>query len=390
MRVSTHIRNTLTLVFALLAGGAQIAFSESQNSLCVMAESALKEASRLRGLPPRGAVPCLVRSKAQVESFLRETIASKFPPQKLEKEQLVLRAVGLVPDDYDYVNGIIAAYVSQIGGYYDPDRKHFVMVDSIRTSLQRVVAVHELTHALQDQYFDLNRFLAPTIENGDELMAHAAVSEGDANLVMREAIREQPDSSPKEVGAVEDPGATSSAAIPEELQEILLFPYEYGQKFVEEVSARGGKVQREAIFRHPPRSTREILHPEEYLQKNFRPDNPTVAEVVGEKVGARAGLYTDTLGEFGVSVLLSPKVAQGWRGDLVVASPAVEDTTEVVWLTRWDTESDAQKFMESYAEMLTKRYRSSVRSEWTELSNKKRVLLRRNGRDVRIEFRVRP
>lgn len=379
------------LIVALMAVRVESALPEMENSLCAIAESALKEASRLRGLPARSSVPCLVRSKAQVEAFLRETIAKKFPPQKLEREQLVLRAVGLVPDEYDYVNGIIGAYVSQIGGYYDPDQKHFVMVDSIPASLQRVVAVHELTHALQDQYFGLNHFLDPNSENGDELMAHAAVSEGDANFVMREAIREQPERSTKEVGAIEDiKNSAAMPLIPDELQEILLFPYEEGQRFVEAVSKTKGKVERDEIFRQPPRSTREILHPEEYLSREFRAENPRIGELLEGKSAASGVLYTDTLGEFGISVLLSPKVANGWRGDLVVVVAAPENRTRVIWQTRWDSESEAQEFLDAYVAMLKNRYHSVTSSEWTDLSSTKRVSFRRNGRDVRVEFQIGP
>ena len=156
---------------------------------CSIVPERLQEVVRTRGLSPRRDVPCAVEAKAQVEQFLKGTVARKLPLQKLEHEEAVYRAVGVVPDDYDYPEGLLALYLSQIGGYYDPDAKRFIMADWMPAFVQGVIARHELTHALQDQHYDLSSFIDPKMENGDELLAHTSLIEGDATAVMLDIER---------------------------------------------------------------------------------------------------------------------------------------------------------------------------------------------------------
>jgi hypothetical protein len=394
----THIRNTATVWGALCLCGLMVAPVHAEESPCSAAQEALKEASRIRGLPSKGEVPCFVRSRDDVEQFLRELIRKKYPPHKLAMEELVFRAVGLIPDDYEYQNGIIEAYVGQIGGYYDPDKKHFVVVQSIPRSLQRVVAIHELTHALQDQYYDLNRFLDPKIEDGDESLAHAAVTEGDANLVMQEALRADRQSGKVMPNFLEDSGnQEDQPPLPEALQEMLLFPYEEGLRFVRAVQKKGGLKAREKLFQKPPRSTREIVHPDEFMKGTAPFDIPTDAEVLDGR-DVRKGLYSDTLGEFGIATILgtenlgprtASEAARGWRGDRAVVIRAKEGVSEVIWLSQWDTVQDAKQFLTAYRALLQKKYPGSGDAMSMQLSQSKSVSMEMQGRSVLIAVSLR-
>ena len=394
----THIRNTAIVLGALCLCGLMVDSAHGEESPCSTAQEALKEASRIRELPSKGEVPCLVRSREDVERFLRELIGKKYPPQKLAMEELVFRAVGLIPDDYEYQNGIIQAYVGQIGGYYDPDKKHFVVVQSIPRPLQRVVAVHELTHALQDQYYDLNRFLDPRMENGDESLAHAAVAEGDANLVMQEALRSDRDAGRVAPNAIEDSEIQKDQpALPDALQELLLFPYEEGLRFVRAVQKKGGQKARERLFQKAPRSTREILHPDEFMKGTAPLDIPTEAEVLNGR-DDRKGVYSDTLGEFGIATILGTELSdsrvvseasRGWRGDRVVVVREKDGSSEVVWLSEWDTVEDARQFLTAYRELLQKRYRSSGHAMNMKLSESRSVTMEMRGTSVFVSFSLR-
>ena len=49
----------------------------------------------------------------------------------------------------------------------------------------QITYVHEFTHALQDQYFDLNTLLSPQVEdNPDQALAVTSLVEGDATASM--------------------------------------------------------------------------------------------------------------------------------------------------------------------------------------------------------------
>jgi len=353
----THIRDTALRagLFSLLFLASSGAFGE-ERALCALAQDALREASRLRGLAARQEVPCEVQERSQVESFIRDLIAKKYPPRKLAQEGELYRAVGLIPESFDYENGLIAAYVGQIGGYYDPERKRFIIVNSIPERLARGVSVHELTHALQDQFYDLDAFLDPAMESGDELLARAAVAEGDANLVMQAALRSRKsdgEGPSMEISAEEGKGIQE---MPSSLRRLLLFPYDQGLRFVDAVQRNGGFKAREALFQKPPRSTREVIHPEDFIVGRFVPHIPTLTEVLHPEKGD-GRLYSDTIGEFGIATILTSKTsesgreqggAQGWRGDRAVLLPNEGAGSRVVWLSVWDTPQDANEFASAY------------------------------------------
>jgi hypothetical protein len=396
-RVWTHIRNTIcgvsvSCVF-LFFGHESVA----DESLCAMAPEALREASRLRGLSPKSEVPCQVQERAGVEAFLRNVIQKKYPPHKLAMEGYLYRTLGVIPEGYDYENGVIAAYVGQIGGYYDPEKKRFIVVDSIPKRLQQRVSVHELTHALQDQYYDLDRFLDPRLESGDELMAHAAVAEGDANLVMQEAFRGRKTDSDGDNFGLDGEVDQRSPEIPESLREMLLFPYEQGLQFVKAVQKRGGAQARERLFQRPPRSTRDILHPEKFLDGGADLDIPSPRDVMKPEI-AEATWYNDTIGEFGISTILASELsnsevirnsAQGWIGDRAVVVPARNGYGRVVWLSRWETNRDAKEFSAAYRETLENRYGKTFQGDAITLSDHKTATVTVAGHEVRVVFTLR-
>lgn len=373
--VSRYIFNSrraplLGLVVSLVGVATTIAWRSvggagaSETDMCAVTKKALDEASRIRGLSPIAPVPCIVRSRLEIEKFLKETIAEKFPKDTLEMEQLVYRAIGLVPDDYDYVHGIVTAYVQQIGGYYDPDKKLFVMLDTMPESMQLPLAIHELTHALQDQRFNLTKFLEPTKMNNDELMARAALVEGDATAVMQDFMSSRKH---QEKGGQEAATKEVSAPIPAALERVLLFPYIQGLTFTRRLLREGGFAAINDAFVRPPVTSREILHPEQYITRVFRP-NPLDVKDIEESVGASSPLFTDTVGEFVIASLLGDALssqargeacAQGWRRDRIAVFKDGDERT-LSWMSEWDSEEEAREFSECYREMLKGRYQKDV------------------------------
>jgi hypothetical protein len=349
--------------------------------MCSIAADALTEAARLRGLAPTQKVPCVVRSVKEIEQFLRDTLAAKFPKNLLAMEERVYQAIGVVPDDYPYADRIIQAYVSQIGGYYDPEKKTFVMVDTMAESMQYSVAVHELTHALQDQHFGLVDFLDPK-HKSDELMAHAALVEGDATAIMQESGRHQHQK--KSNSIVESSVTPTVVEIPEALERILLFPYIEGLSFVQALEKEGGVERLNSSFRDPPRSSREILHPLEYMSRKTSLVVPTTA-TLQEGDSRRVFEHTDSLGEFTIAAMLeaggikkaaAQRAAQGLRGDLIGVSRRDAHSYEVVWRTEWDSAKDAKDFALQYGEFLRGRYQKEVGDELIQVAPRKSMKMR--------------
>src|SRR6185295_7170055 len=98
-----------------------------------------------------------------------------------------LKAFDFIPQDMNLGKYLPELLTSQVGGYYDPRRKYLITVkkdnDMLSDKMQETVLVHELTHAIQDQHFDLIKYM-----DGDSLTdkgaARQAVVEGDATLTM--------------------------------------------------------------------------------------------------------------------------------------------------------------------------------------------------------------
>jgi len=292
------------------------------------------------------------------------------PPKKIAAEELLYKAIGFLPESFRYKEGIIDLYVSQLGGYYDPEKKHFVMASWMPMFVQGPIVVHELTHALQDQSFDLQQFIENDSYPSDALLARSAVAEGDATAVMLDQTRRVMGQPPlatepnvdliiaqNVLGMAMLPGL---ATVPESLKAMMLFPYTSGLRFAHARLQRGGYRALDEIFRSPPRSTEEILHPELYGS------NPPSFEVFSDRdavalvPGGGDVEHGDTLGEFltgatlvalGVDKRTAVGAAAGWGGDraTLVLQPR-SGARFLVWRTAWDTTVDAGEFCMAYRE----------------------------------------
>jgi hypothetical protein len=346
----------------------QAVFAEGVD--CKVAEQSIKEASRIRGLEAKTRVPCTIETRDQVKAFLEKAIHTKVPAEKMRFDELVAKALGFIPEDYDYKKGLLDLYLSQLGGYYDPEKKRYVMAGWLPELMQPTVAVHELTHALQDQHFNLNTFIDDKTFYTDKLLARAALIEGDATAVMldyQRALMDQPS-----IAKLEKVDSfilqtvlgmalvTTKTMVPESLKSVLLFPYASGTRFVHFLLRQGGYAEITAAFRSPPNTTSEILHPEKYSAKNSAPS--LLSDANFETNGQRIE-YRDSLGEFSITALLSSgeikrelasKAAAGWAADLVVVY-GTRDKEVVVWKILWDSALEAKEFFDAYRELLTAR-----------------------------------
>lgn len=401
--------SVVELVFSLLClAVSSTAIAEPAVDLCGISSLALTRASEIRGLAVLKAIPCIAQDKTQVREFLEETIRTELPTSKMEMEQLAYRSIGIIPDDYDYGKSLVSFLVSQLGGYYDPKRERFVMAAWLPSSVQETVAVHELTHALQDQHYDLNRFLDGRSDNGDRSLAYSALIEGDATAVMLDNDRRL-----KHMPQLEKEQNIESSilmqilgmnigggGVPESLKAMLIFPYTSGLRFVHAILRGNGYKGLDSVYQRPPQSTREILHPEEYLSGTLKLEIPTEGELAqgdSEKGKSAAIEYSDVIGEFGIASLFSnsavaadarTRASVGWKGDRLVVCAERDGRRIVRWLTRWESERDAAEFHQAYSSFVEDRYKTRLGSGEVSLSNAKSIEIRVSQREVLIQFRV--
>jgi len=363
----------LTVSFFTLASVQETAPAD----LLKTAEEMVQQVARLRGLEPKAPIPMGVKSRDEISNFLNEHVRENIEDGELQSEGKMLHRLGLIPPSMDYKDFTLKLLTEQVGGYYDPDKKTFFIAGWLPAEQQKPVMVHELTHALQDQYFDLNRVLHEErkLHNDDRMLARQAIFEGDGMAVMLNFILQPakrnfaslPDLvfvMRSQFGAMDSQFEVFKSA-PVYLKETLLFPYGYGAAFLQKVWA--AKPSWEAVnkvYSDLPVSTEQIIHPEKYIGTR---DNPKPVEYEDPAVRLGKGWkmsYKNVLGEFTIDLLLrlnlseeqASRAAAGWGGDqaLLLENEAGKDI--VFAATTWDTADDADEFYQAMSDWLQRKY----------------------------------
>jgi len=209
-----------------------------------------------------------------------------------------------------------------VSGFYDPKTKSLVVRGVAATPYVRQVLVHELTHAVQDQYFGIDR---PDLDKADDErgVAFQTVVEGDAVRIENEYHDSLSPAEQAEADSEEQAqGGGVPSGIPPVLVELVAFPYIAGPHFMTQLDQIGGQAKVDDAFVHPPVSTAQVLQINRYL------DGEQPRSVARPR--ADGTVYDHgVLGEFGLLLLLegpagmstseASQVALLWGGDQYVA-----------------------------------------------------------------------
>ncbi len=328
----------------------------------------LRETSELRKLAVLRQVRSGAQSRAEIEQMLVRNLNESATPEETSAEEARMKKLGLAPADFQLRPFLIKLLAEQVAGYYDPKTQEFYLADWIDLDGQRPVMAHELTHALQDQHFNLRRFQDwPPHDSDAKLAAHALV-EGDASFLMMQYVTRDPARQLAFLKSMMSGGATASEQIekaPRILREQMLFPYLQGMMWVAQVYKQGGWEAVSAAYKSLPKSTEQVLHGEKY-SANELPQKVTVRNLSASLGRGWRMADNDVQGEWGYYILLdeflqsldvSKRAAAGWGGDRYALFLGPRKADVVVALkTVWDTEVDAREFFEAYARRTSKRY----------------------------------
>ncbi|MGH7565598.1 MAG: hypothetical protein ACREK2_02090, partial [Gemmatimonadota bacterium] len=340
------------------------------------ARAIARQVAGIRGLAILRPIDFEVSDRATVRAYARASLADQMPPGRWEAYEALLVHTGMIPPGTDLEELVVRLYAEQIAGYYDPARKTFYLADWLPQLLQRGVVAHEVTHALQDQHFDLEHWLAELSPTEDGSLARAAVAEGDAMAAMIAYLLEPMGAGVEDLpplsNLLEGQGGAIAAgyptfdAAPAALQRLLMFPYVEGSDFVREALSRGGWEAVDRLYRDPPASTEQILHPDRYFGAR---DEPRTVTLPGEETGS-AHIAEGSWGEFGTRLALAaaladttlPEVAAGgWDGDRYGLWRDPDGGLRYVWVTLWDSPALAERFAEAYAQAAMDRASASAR-----------------------------
>jgi hypothetical protein len=333
-----------------------------------------KRVTALRGLPAKRPVRWEVTSKPAVRAYVKKAMSEQYGPGELRKEGLAMQALGLLPETMDYPEFIIGLLEEQVGGYYDPKKEVFFLADWIAPAMQEGIIAHELCHALQDQHFDLDKFVERQPGDADGMLARAALVEGEATLVMMiDSLRKTGVELDPAMLDMDGPmgtlmmGLTAAqfpefAKAPRALREGLMFPYLKGLGFIAHGRKLGGWKRIDRVYADLPRSSEQVLHPEKYFDQRDEPQLVSLDFLEGIVPEAFEILYEDVLGEFMTLHLLDAigdrdeerQAAAGWDGDRVRVLRHEGRLAWVGWSV-WDEAKDAVEFAGAFAKTVMAR-----------------------------------
>ena len=365
----------LLILFCLCAGSLAVS-SRAQSSAAGAAQNAaiisttdavLKETSELRELSILRAVKSGAQSRADIERMIVKNLDTDTTPEEMHATEVLLRVFGLAPEDFAYKPFLIKLLTEQVAGYYDPKAQQFYLADGIELEGQKPVMAHELTHALQDQHFNLKRFDKwPKGDSDAELAAHALI-EGDATLAMTLYMAKHPMVALAFIRSLgsQEMSSEQFKRAPRALRESLLFPYEAGSAWATQIYRRGGWDMVSKAFNKLPQSSEQIMHPEKYFAYEA-PLKITLPELKPLLGTSWKRLDTDVNGEWGFYLILdeylnnsgeSKQAVSGWGGDqFQLYEGANSDEVFVAQMTAWDTAADAREFYDAYLKRTWKRY----------------------------------
>lgn len=375
-----------------------------------------KDVTRLRGLDFHRDVVVGAYSKPELVEFLKAEFQKDLPKEKAEKFQRAYAKFGLIPRDLDIHKAYMDLFGSSIAGFYHPKTKELRLIkpggeEDLESKMAKlagmdmeaITIVHELTHAAQDQNYELSTLPLEDETNDDLVLAIKSAIEGDASAVgWKWQFKDQFDAIIGTINQQYKTGQLPGDAnkLPAYLKLSLTFPYGHGTDFILAVlKGTGGDLKDTSkIFKDLPISSEQILHPKKYWEER---DHPTLVTLDAAKVvgGGWKESFHNVHGEFGVKVLLREfrgdklrlpvvdKASAGWDGDRYIVLENADLETAYVWHTTWDSELDARQFLEAYAWALQKKHKLPVGEEAVEdrleIADVD-VLLERKGADVLV------
>ncbi|MEI7556731.1 hypothetical protein [Candidatus Chlorohelix sp.] len=348
--------------------------SEARQSLEKVAEDAVK----VRGLSFAAKLTSNFMTPEAIGKYAEDSIKRELTTEEISDYEKSLLVFGFTKPGFDYVKSYIDLLQGNVLGFYDSDEKKlFINVaDSSKgvSPLTRWIAEHELTHALQDQNFGIEkirpqRLPTDTEWNDDRDLAVISLIEGDATesqflwtlgkylsqQEITQLVKDSQDASGKAAQVV--------SQMPPIIMVSQTFPYEQGWAFVQNLYKQGGwDAVNKAWTEYPPVSSSQILNFDKYKNRvePVKVDLGDLTPVLGS--GWRS-VDLNTMGEYTTRVWLkgqlsedgATKASTGWAGDRYQVLEK-DGKLGYVWRSAWDNEAQAKEFFDATLRYMTPTY----------------------------------
>jgi len=356
----------------------------------------LQFVSQDTGLPIKHKVKRKLITRDQVESYVEKRMKGDKDALRLEREQLVLKKFGMIPPNYDLHAEFLKLLSEQVAAYYDSKTKTVNLLDWVQPELQKPVLAHELTHALQDQAVDLQKWSRagakddkPLPDQQEQVVEEAQaarqnVTEGQAMVAMLDYTL-----APAGLNVLKAPDIVDAmraamthgqdspvlAAAPVFLQESLMMPYTFGLDFVRTVlTKKGTAAAYPGMLEHPPVDTLQVMEPQTYLDNSVA-QPPTIPNL-NQLIAPDYERYDfGGMGAFDIFLLARQYAPEGdakryyphWRGGYYLAAhakSAPKDQIALLYFSRWDSPKAAEAFANLYSDYTPKRFKEHSLMAW--------------------------
>jgi len=362
----------------------------TKDPLTLKSEEVLNNLAKLRGLIKKRDIDVAAMTREKLYEYMLKDFEKQVIDSDIKKLDLLGGRIGIQPENVDTKNVFLNLLKKGVQGFYDPtSKKYYIIRQSNKKKYDEATIAHELTHALQDQYFDLLRLPIDNHDNSDMTTALKCIIEGDAKFTelqyMKIYLNQDHDThwlgdkNPSPIFLINKPGGThidpkkynmdNNKFFEFLLGKSLMYSYYQGVRFVQKIFNHGGWDAVNHLYEDWPLSTEQIIHPEKYLDKDQR-DDPT--EINSKKFidwldNEYNYVFSDVMGELAIDRLIinffprseinAEDVGAGWEGDRLIGF--INKKTKApayTWLSLWETEQDAKEFEAALTKLYQKHF----------------------------------
>ncbi len=331
------------------------------------ADEVLRDMSEITGWKLKSPLKKSMRSREEIHAYVLRQMNDEKDAKERYASTRSAEAFGLIPRGFNLEGFLVDLLTEQIAGLYDPKDHEFYIADWIAPEEQRMVMSHELTHALEDQHFNIEPWVKAARPNDDAELARESVLEGSAMAAMLDyllkdkglKLKDLPDIDPSLF--IGDLGQTPLLQkAPPFIKDSLMFPYLSGLTFSMSILKTDSWRGFSSVFDKPPANTQQILHPELYRSNTVPP--PIKLGLPENFLDASwTRLEENSLGEFGWKEVLKQflneeragKLSVAWAGDVYATFEQKESNrTLLATHLRFVNQETAARFFGQYSEAL--------------------------------------
>lgn len=378
----------------------------------------LQFASEDTKLPIRRQVKPHLTTRAEVDKYLLDKMKDDKDARRMERSEIVLKKFGLIDADFHLESFLVKLLDEQIAAYYDSKTKTVNLLDWIAPDTQKPVLAHELTHALQDQRVNLDKWQNQTsddishsfaedkkhIATDEDDTAREAVLEGQAMAVFvdyslapaHQSLRSAPQMIENLLDNMTDDGDSPVLSrAPLLLRESLLFPYKDGLKFEATlvVDSKSPATAYAGVLDHPPASSYEIMNPKAYEEGEKVPllTMPDIHSLIEADynpydIGVMGQLDVRILSELFGGNQVAAELTPAWDGGIYYAAQKKDagdknstSSVALFYLSQWKSKAAADDFVKMYSDELAEKYAHVARETSAETNADEQVYQTNEG-----------